>query len=61
MSTSRQKTEVKLLPFQRENVATNQQQIAVPYLAGERVVALRWVTRALDMRTKQGDAKTKKG
>jgi len=60
MSTRREKTPVQLLPFQRENVATNQQHIALPYLGGERVVAVRWITPALDEKTKQADAATKK-
>jgi hypothetical protein len=53
--------EKQLLPFQQENVATNQQQIPVPYLAGERVVALRWLTGITDVRTKPADSNTKKG
>ncbi|PTX95777.1 hypothetical protein [Opitutus sp. ER46] len=60
MSTSRETTEIKLTPFQSENVATNQQQIPIPYLGGERVVAIRWITPALDHRTKQADSQGKK-
>lgn len=54
-------TQIQLLPFQKENVATNQQDIPVPYLGGERVVAIRWITQALDKRTQQADAASKKG
>jgi hypothetical protein len=61
MSTRNQKTSVELVPFQKENLATNQQQIPVPYLAGERVVAGRWITPTLDVRTKKTDATGKKG
>ena len=61
MSTNKQKTPVTLLPFQPENISTNQQNIALPYLAGERLVAVRWITPALDQRTKQAASTTKKG
>lgn len=37
-----------LLPFQQENVATNQQNIPMPYMAGQRLIALRWFTPAMD-------------
>ncbi len=60
MSSNKQKTPVQLLPFQQENVATNQQNIPVPYLAGERLVAIRWMTPALQEKTKQADSTTKK-
>ena len=60
MSTKNQTTPVNLLPFQQENVATNQQQIPVPYLAGERLIAVRWQTPALNEQTKQANSATKK-
>ena len=61
MSTNRQKTPVQLVPFQQENVSSNQQRIPLPYLGGERLIALRWITPALDQRTKQVASNTKKG
>lgn len=60
MSASKQKTPVELLPFQQENMATNQQKIPVPYLAGERLVAVRWITPVTDLKNKQADSQGKK-
>ena len=48
MSTNREKTPVKLLPFQQEQLATNQQRIPLPYSRGERLIAGRWIAPALD-------------
>lgn len=61
MSTQRPKTQVQLTPFQAENVSTNQQKIALPYLGGERVVAVRWMTSLSDKREKNADSHSKKG
>jgi hypothetical protein len=46
--SSSQPVQIQLLPFQPENLATNQQAIPVPYLGGTRVIALRWITPATD-------------
>lgn len=61
MSASKTPAKQELLPFQRENVATNQQAIPLPYLAGTRVVAVRWLTPALDKVTIQVPGGGKKG
>lgn len=53
-----QKTEP--LPFQKENVSTNQQNVPLPYFAGERLIAVRWITPALN-RITQKAASGKKG
>ncbi|MDI1336300.1 MAG: hypothetical protein PSU94_08985 [Lacunisphaera sp.] len=52
---SHNKTPVKqaLLPFQKENVASNQQAVPLPYLAGTRLIAVRWITPALNQVTQQ--------
>lgn len=49
-----------LLPFQQENVATNQQSIPLPYLGGTRVIALRWMTPAMSKVTTQVQGAGKK-
>lgn len=36
-----------------EELATHQENIPVPFLAGTRRVAVRWLDQALDMRTEQ--------
>ncbi len=41
------------VPVQEEEIATHQEAIPVPYLAGTRRVSLRWLTDATDMATKQ--------
>jgi hypothetical protein len=61
VSTQREKTPVKLLPFQQENVSTNQQRIALPYMRGERLVAVRWITDALDHQTQTVPKSSGKG
>ena len=48
MSFSRQPVKKQLLPFQQENVASNQQSIPLRYLAGTRLVAISWFTPALN-------------
>lgn len=51
----------ELLPFQAENVATNQQSVPLPYVAGTRLMAIRWITPATDMVTQQATGSGKKG
>jgi hypothetical protein len=60
MSFLRQPVKKQLLPFQQENVASNQQSIPLPYLAGVRLVAIRWFTPALNEVTQKA-SKSKKG
>ena len=52
---------LQLVPFQQENVATNQQAVPVPYLAGTRLVALRWITPALNGIAQPAKGNGKKG
>ncbi len=42
-----------LLPFQSQNVASNQQRVPVAYLAGTRVIAVHWLTGAMNERKTQ--------
>jgi hypothetical protein len=53
MSLDKTPAQVNLVPFQQENVATNQQSIPLPYLAGTRLIAVRWMTDALNEVTQQ--------
>lgn len=46
------------VPVQEEEIATHQEAIPVPYLAGTRRVSLRWITDARDMQTKQSQDAT---
>ena len=48
MSSKKKATEVTLLPFQQENVATNQQTVPLPFMRGTRLLAVRWMTPALN-------------
>lgn len=48
MSVSRPPVKKELLPFQQENVATNQQAVPLPYFAGTRLLAARWISPALN-------------
>ena len=60
MSFSRQPVKKQLLPFQQENVASNQQSVPLKYLAGMRVVAVSWMTPAMNevvVQTKNGGKK----
>jgi hypothetical protein len=41
------------LPAEEEEIATHQEAIPVPYMAGTRRIAGRWITPALDMIAKQ--------
>jgi hypothetical protein len=59
--SSSQPAEIQLTPFQSENIATNQQAIPLPYLAGTRVIALRWITPATNEVTTQAQGGGKKG
>ena len=61
MSVSKTPTKVTLLPFQQENVASNQQGVPVPAFGGERLLAVRWITPALDKLTVQVKSGGKKG
>lgn len=61
MSSSSESQPVQLVPFQQENVATNQQDIPLPYFAGERLIALRWITPAMNEVTQQVKGNGKKG
>lgn len=61
MSYSKTPEKKELVPFQKENVATNQQGLPLPYLAGTRVVAGRWITSALDRVDVQVPSGGKKG
>lgn len=60
MSVDKSRKPVELVPFQKENVATNQQAIPVPYLAGERLIAVRWLTPTMGLVSKQADTQGKK-
>ena len=53
MSVAKQPVTKQLLPFQAENVASNQQAVPLPYLAGTRLIAVRWITPALNQVTHQ--------
>ena len=61
MSASKTPVKVQLLPFQSENVASNQQSVPLPYLAGTRVIAARWISPALNQVTHQVQGSGKKG
>lgn len=61
MSAAKQPIKQELIPFQKENLATNQQAIPLPYLAGTRVVAVRWLTPALNQLNVQVPGGGKKG
>ena len=53
MSTAKTPTKQTLLPFQKENIASNQQAVPLPYLAGTRLIAVRWISPALNQVTQQ--------
>lgn len=61
MSAAKSPTKKELLPFQKENVASNQQGVPLPYLAGTRVIAVRWITGAMNEVTTQVPSNGKKG
>jgi hypothetical protein len=61
MSLAKTPVKVQLLPFQQENVASNQQSVPLPYLAGTRLIAVRWMSPALDEITHQAQGTSKKG
>jgi hypothetical protein len=61
MSVAKTPVKQELLPFQKENVASNQQAVPLPYLAGTRLVAVRWITPALEQLTQQVKGAGKKG
>lgn len=43
------------LPLEDEEIATHQEAVPVPYLAGTRKIAGRWISPALNMLTKESD------
>jgi hypothetical protein len=61
MSAPSKTPKKELLPFQQENVATNQQNIPLPYVRGTRLVAGRWITPALNRVTQTVPGTGKKG
>ena len=61
MSASKLPVQKQLLPFQQENVASNQQSVPLPYMAGTNLIAVRWITPALDKITFQVKGAGKKG
>ncbi len=61
MSTAKTPEKQALLPFQKENVAGNQQGVPLPYLAGTRLIAVRWITPALNHVTQAAQGAGKKG
>lgn len=61
MSFQKTPPEKQLVPFQKENVSTQQNDIPLPYLAGTRVVAVRWLSPALDQVNVQAPSNAKKG
>lgn len=61
MSVPKPPVKKELLPFQKESVASNQQAVPLPYLAGTRLVAIRWMTDALNEVTQQVPGAGKKG
>lgn len=61
MSVPKQPIKKELLPFQKENVASNQQAIPLPYVRGTRLVAVRWITAATDQVTQDVPGGGKKG
>lgn len=61
MSTAKVPEQKKLLPFQDENVASNQQRIPLPYVRGTNLVAVRWVSPAINRVVHQVPGTGKKG
>lgn len=61
MSASKTPAKQELLPFQKENVATNQQAVALPCFAGTRVIAARWCTPSVNRITTPAKSGGKKG
>lgn len=45
--------ELDELPAEAEDVVTSQESIPVPYLAGTRLLALRWITDAMSVYSEQ--------
>lgn len=48
------------LPLENEDFATFQEAIPVPYLAGKRKIAVRWIAPAAEMVTKKAKTPTGK-
>jgi len=61
MSFDRTIPKKELLPFQKENVATQQQNIPLPFLGGTRVMAIRWISPAIDQINVAAPSGGKKG
>ena len=61
MSASKTPVKKELLPFQSQNVASNQQGVPLAYLAGTRVMAVQWISPALDEMTQKVKSSGKKG
>jgi len=61
MSVPKMPVQKQLLPFQQENVASNQQAVPLPYMAGTRLIAVRWISPALNEVTQQVKGSGKKG
>ena len=53
MKGSRTDIEKEDVPVQEEEIATHQEAIPIPWLAGTRRLSLRWITDATDMATRQ--------
>lgn len=61
LSSRRGADPMKLVPFQQENLATNQQNVPLPYVRGTRLVAGRWISGAINMVSHDVPATAKKG
>lgn len=53
--------QVSALPLEKEDVSKHQEAVPLPYFAGTRKMALRWMTGATDRVTKKLDSGAKKG
>lgn len=53
MTKGPKNADVEEVPIGEEELATHQEAVPVPYLAGTRRVALRWITAATDRVTQQ--------
>ena len=61
MSASSKAQQKQLLPFQQQNVASNQQGVPLSYLGGVRLVAVKWITPAFGKITQTVPGAGKKG
>lgn len=53
MAKDTPKVETDDIPVADEEIATHQEAVPVPYLAGTRRIAVRWISPALDMQTRE--------